>query len=157
MVVLTPLEIYNKNFSKSFRGYREDEVDSFIDKVLADYEKLFKENLDLKETFTNHHAKLEQYREIEETLHNSIIIAQQTAEQVQKNAEERAALLNKQAEQRAREIIIEAQDQIKETMRENEDLKQRTLHFKIKLKSFLQAQLDVLIQDIGNNQVEEEK
>jgi cell division initiation protein len=152
MVVLTPLEIYNKQFSKSLRGYREDEVDNFIDKVLADYEKLFKENLDLKENLANHHTKLEQYRKIEETLHNSIIVAQQTAEEVKKNAEERAALLNMHAEQRAREIIAEAEEKAKEAIKEYADLKQKTLQFKIKLKSFLQAQLDILSQDIGYNQ-----
>ena len=47
--MLTPLDISNKEFKKAFRGYKEDEVDEFLDKVIADYERLYKENGELKD------------------------------------------------------------------------------------------------------------
>ncbi|MDW7675689.1 MAG: DivIVA domain-containing protein [Bacillota bacterium] len=154
-MVLTPLEVYNKEFKKSLRGYNEEEVDSFIDKILADYEKLYKENIDMKEALGKSHANLEQYKKIEETLHNSIIIAQQTAEEVKKTAEERAELLNKQAEERAKEIISDAETKVHLVQQEYIDLIKKTRLFKIKLKSFLQSQLDIIDDDIANSSGEE--
>lgn len=151
-MVLTPLEIYNKEFGKSLRGYKEDEVDSFIDKVLADYEKLYKENMDLKEAVENNHNQLSQYKKMEETLHNSIIVAQQTAEEVKKVAEERAELLDKQAEQRAREIITEAEEKAREAYQAYQDIMQRINQFKLKQKSILQAQLEFLENDKLENE-----
>lgn len=47
--MLTPLDIHNKEFRRSFRGYNEDEIDDFLDQVVNDYEKLFRENDNLKE------------------------------------------------------------------------------------------------------------
>lgn len=142
--MLTPLEIYNQEFKKSLRGYNPEEVDSFIDKLLADYEKLYKDNLDLKEELDNLKGNIERYIKIEETLHNSIIVAQQTAEEVKKAAEEKAELLHHQAEQRAKEIVLEAEEKTKEAQQQYESLVHKTNVFKIKLRSFLQAQLEIL-------------
>ena len=44
---LTPLDIHNKEFSRSFRGYDEDQVNEFLDQVIKDYEALIRENKDL--------------------------------------------------------------------------------------------------------------
>lgn len=38
--MITPLEIQNKEFRRGIRGYKEDEVDEFLDKIILDYEKL---------------------------------------------------------------------------------------------------------------------
>lgn len=46
--MLTPLDIENKRFSKTFKGYDVDEVDDFLDQLTEDYEKLYRENADLK-------------------------------------------------------------------------------------------------------------
>ena len=41
--MLTPVDIHNKEFGRSFRGYNEDEIDDFLDQVVNDYEKLYRE------------------------------------------------------------------------------------------------------------------
>ena len=43
--MLTPLEIENKKFPTKFRGYDDVEVDTFLDQIIIDYEKLYKESL----------------------------------------------------------------------------------------------------------------
>ena len=42
--MLTPMEIHDHQFKKSFRGYNENEVDDFLDQVVVDFEKLMREN-----------------------------------------------------------------------------------------------------------------
>ena len=53
--MITPMDIENKEFKKTFRGYNEEEVDEFLDAVKEDYENLYRENLDLKEKLTLYH------------------------------------------------------------------------------------------------------
>ncbi len=46
--MIAPIEIENKEFKKVLRGYKEEEVDEFLDLVKEDYEQLYRENAELK-------------------------------------------------------------------------------------------------------------
>ena len=35
--MIKPIDIQEKTFSKGVRGYREEEVDKFLDEVMVDY------------------------------------------------------------------------------------------------------------------------
>ncbi len=47
--MITPLDVQNKEFSKAVRGYKEEEVDEFLDLITVDLEKLITENAGYKE------------------------------------------------------------------------------------------------------------
>ena len=68
--MLTPLDIHNKEFKRSFRGYNEEDVDEFLDRVIKDYELLYRENIELKENMDRLNSKLEHFQHMENTLHN---------------------------------------------------------------------------------------
>ena len=46
--MLTPLDIEYVKFRKSFKGYNVEDVDYFLDQLIKDYQKLFKDNLENK-------------------------------------------------------------------------------------------------------------
>ncbi|MBQ5822360.1 MAG: DivIVA domain-containing protein, partial [Selenomonadaceae bacterium] len=46
--MLTPVDIHNKEFSRSFRGFNQEEVDDFLDQVVNDYEMLYRVNHQMK-------------------------------------------------------------------------------------------------------------
>lgn len=46
---LTPMEIFNKDFKHSIRGYDIEEVNEFLDQVIKSYEDILQENEYLKE------------------------------------------------------------------------------------------------------------
>ena len=46
---LTPLDIRHKDFKRGLRGYADSEVDEFLDEVADEFERLFKENIELSE------------------------------------------------------------------------------------------------------------
>lgn len=58
--MLTPMDIHNKEFSRSFRGYDEDEVDAFLDEVVNDYEQLIKEREELRDQVDRLQGELEE-------------------------------------------------------------------------------------------------
>ncbi|WP_371370901.1 DivIVA domain-containing protein [Sporomusa aerivorans] len=142
--MLTPLEIHNKEFKRSFRGYNEEEVDEFLDRVIKDYETLYRENMDLKETIERLNSKLEHYQHMENTLHSTLVIAQETAEEVKLNAKKETELIMKEAEIRAQKLIEEALAKVRKLTGEYEELQKQSQVFRTRLRTLLQAQMEML-------------
>lgn len=86
---LTPLDIHNKEFAKTFRGYDEDEVNEFLDQVIKDYEIIIREKRELENRVKELEEKLKHFSSIEETLNKSIVVAQEAAEEVKGSAQKR--------------------------------------------------------------------
>lgn len=144
---LTPLDIHNKEFTKTFRGYDEDEVNEFLDRIVKDYEVLIKENMSMKQKVEDLTEKLEHYAKIEETLHNAIIVAQQTAQEVKETAAGEAELIRKEAERESRRSIEEGQARARKLQREMEDLVKQAHVFRTRFRSLLEAQLEIVNSD----------
>ncbi|ENO0240188.1 septum site-determining protein DivIVA, partial [Listeria monocytogenes] len=79
---LSPLDIHNKEFTRGFRGYDEDEVNDFLDQIIKDYEQVIKEKKRIEDTLNNSEERLGHFTNIEETLNKSLIVAQTAAEEV---------------------------------------------------------------------------
>lgn len=94
--MLRPIDIQNKEFEKKIKGYSCDEVDDFLDVVIQDYELLFKENQTLKNKIGMLTETVSRYKQIENTMQQSMEVARQTAEDMKKSAEsEASAIINK--------------------------------------------------------------
>jgi cell division initiation protein len=102
---LTPLDIRHKEFKRGMRGYADEEVDEFLDEVADEYERLFKENIDLSERLESLEDKVKQYRRIEETLQKTLVSAQQSAEELKTNATKESQLILRDAELKARQMV----------------------------------------------------
>ena len=91
--MFTPLDLKNKTFTKGFRGYETEEVDKFFAQVVKDFERLYQDNIELKETVERVSAKLEYYQQMEATMQNTLVVAQETADEVKKTSEKKAQVL----------------------------------------------------------------
>lgn len=96
--MLTPLDLNGKTFSKGFRGFDTDEVKQFMDQVSKDFERLYQDNVELKDTVERVSAKLEYYQRMEGTMQNTLLVAQETADEVKKSSEQKSAVLMKETE-----------------------------------------------------------
>ena len=146
--MITPLDIENKKFSKQMvNGYNVDEVDEFLDELTADYERLYKENKSLKENTEELHNDVGQYKNIETTLQNTLVIAQKTADEIQAVAKQQAEQIIKDAEYQAKTKLDELNTQIMIKEKEIEELKKQFNVYKAKMESLLISQLE-LIKDM---------
>ncbi|CDQ40193.1 MULTISPECIES: DivIVA domain-containing protein [Virgibacillus] len=144
---LTPLDIHNKEFTRSFRGYDEDEVNEFLDQVIKDYEMVIREKKDLQEQVDHLNEKLGHFTNIEETLNKSILIAQETAEELKGSASKESKLIIKEAEKNADRIINEALTKSRRISMDVEELKKQAKVFRTRLKMLVEAQLDMIDTD----------
>jgi cell division initiation protein len=142
--MLTPLDIHNKEFKRGFRGYSEEEVDQFLDEVVKDYEKLYRENIELKETLDRVNSKLEHFQHMENTLHNTLVIAQETAEEVKLNARKESELQLKEADIRAQKLVEEAMAKVRRMQGEYEEIQKQAQIYRTRMRTLLQAQLEML-------------
>ena len=152
---ITSLEIKDKTFSTKFRGFNPEEVDEFLDIVVRDYEALVRSNHEKEQHIKNLEERLSYFDEIKESLSQSVLIAQDTAERVKKSANERSQNIIKQAEQdaqhlldeakyKANEILRQATDNAKKVAVETEELKNKSRVFHQRLKSTIESQLAIV-------------
>ena len=146
--MLTPLDIENKRFSKTLKGYNVDEVDDFLDQLTVDYEKLYKENADLREQIENSKKDLEHYRNVEHTLQNTLVMAQTTAEDVKKVAQQQADQIVNDAKANAQKQVNDLDNEIIAKRKELEDVKKQFDIYKAKMEALLISQLE-LLKDIN--------
>ena len=149
--MLTPLEIENKKFSKQMvNGYNVDEVDEFLDILTQDYEKLYKENTELRSRIEELNENLVHYQTIENTLQNTLLMAQSTAEEVKKVAKQQADQIVNDAQANARKEATALEQQILMKRKELEDAQKQFDIYKAKMESLLISQLE-LLKDINKD------
>ena len=141
---LTPLDIHNKEFTRKFRGYDEDEVNEFLDQVIKDFEVLLRENRQQQEVIQNMQSRVDYFSSMEETLNKSIIVAQEAAEEVKANATKEASLILKQAEREAEQLQDSAQRRAQRTDFEVEQMRKKIELYRNRFKVLIDAQMELL-------------
>lgn len=147
MMSLTPLDIHNKEFSRSWRGYDEDQVNEFLDQVIKDYEALIRENKEMKSQLTALQERVDHFSTMEETLSKTIIVAQETADEVKSNAKKEAQLVLKEAEKNADRIINESLAKARKIALEMEELKKQASIYRTRFRTLIEAQLELLREE----------
>lgn len=153
---LTPLDIHNKEFSRGFRGYDEDEVNEFLDQIIKDFEILIKEKKELEERLKNTNDRVSHFTSIEETLQKSILVAQEAAEEVRRNSQKEAKLIVREAEKNADRIVNESLSKARKIAMEIEELKKQSKVFRNRFKMLIEAQLDLIQTDDWDHLMEYE-
>jgi cell division initiation protein len=143
-MALTPLDIHNKEFSRSFRGYNEDEVNEFLDQIIKDYEAQIRENKELQNQIQSIQERLSHFSNIEETLSKTIIVAQEAADELKSNSKKEAQLTLREAEKNADRIINEALTRSRKIAMEIDELKKQATVYRTRFRTLLEAQLEIL-------------
>ena len=149
--MLTPLDIENKRFSKQMmNGYSVEEVDEFLDEIGVDYAKKNKELLEVSKKVEDLNKDLERYRSLEDTLQNTLVMAQSTAEEVKNVAKQQAEQLVAEAKSTAEKEANDLEQQILYKKKALEDLQKQFDIYKAKMESLLISQRE-LIKEVNKD------
>ncbi|TGE32700.1 DivIVA domain-containing protein [Desulfosporosinus sp. Sb-LF] len=140
---MTPLDIRNKTFRKGVRGYQCGEVEKFLETVSQEFESAYAENFELREKTKGLESEVSHYRQIENTLQQTLVLAQQTAEEVKQAARHEAELLLREAEQKKLIKVSEAEKKYEEIQEQILELSRNRDLLRTQLKSFLLTHLDL--------------
>ena len=141
---ITPLDIQQKQFPMKFRGFDVEEVYAFLEIVREEMEDLLRENASLKEQVHRSENQIKEYRDMETTLRETLMTAQQMVEEYKTNARKEAELLLREAEIKADGVMKEAQDKVVKIHEDIVDLKGIRRHFKEELKRLIESHMRML-------------
>lgn len=144
--MITPHDVQSKEFKKRVGGYERADVDEFFALVCEEYDKLYTENASLRERVNALTDAVKQYRTIEDTLQDTLVIAQKTGEEVKKSAYDKGEVIINDANAKANAIIEKAKAESFEIIRKNKELKAEFEACKAKLLSILNSEIAILEQ-----------
>ncbi len=143
--MLTPLDIENKKFAKQMmNGYSVEEVDDFLDELTEDYQKLYKESAENKNKLEDLEGSIQKYKNIENTLQNTLVMAQTAADDMKSAAKKEAEQIVSEAQVQAKQTVMELEQTITLKKKELEDLEKQFDVYKAKMESLLISQLELL-------------
>ena len=149
--MITPLDIEEKRFSKKrMNGYSVEEVDDFLDELAVDYSKIYKDVSELTAKVEELTKKLTHYETIEDTLQNTLVMAQSTAEETKRLAQQQAEQIIRDAQSNAQKGVEDLKHEIKLKEIELDDIKKQFDIYKAKMESLLISQLE-LLKDINKD------
>ena len=129
-------------------GYSVEEVDDFLDELTVEYSKNYKEVNELRTKVEELNNSLVQYKSIESTLQNTLVMAQTTAEEVKNVAKQKADQIVDEAKANAQKQVDELNNEILIKQKELDDVKKQFDIYKAKMESLLISQLE-LLKDIN--------
>jgi len=141
---ITPLDIQQKQFPMKFRGFDIEEVYGFLEIIREEMEDLLRENASLKENVQRLENQIKEYRDMETTLRETLLTAQQLVEDYKTNARKEAELVVREAELKADSVLKEAQEKVIKIHEDIVDLKGIRRHFKEEIKRMVESHMKML-------------
>ena len=141
---ITPVDLRKQVFKKALRGYDCHEVNGFLEMVSNELEDFLREHALLTERLRELDGKIEDYRNMEKTLKETLVSAQKTVDELRKNAEKEAALILQDAKVEAEGIVSEARNEIARLRGEITSLRSERESFLAQFEGLIQAEQKVL-------------
>lgn len=140
--MITPLDIEKKEFSKGMRGYSQEEVDSFLNQIIVEMDRLIRENKELKDENEKMRAEITATKSSEEEVISTLETARKLMTEISASAEKRAELLLKNARLEADITKREAKETSDKFMEESKSIRTRVTNLRERYKSLLESELD---------------
>jgi cell division initiation protein len=138
------MEIKQQEFKRGMRGYDTVEVDTFLEMVGNEFEKLLQDVREYDRKIIALESELSKFKEVESTLKQTLMNVQETSDKSLENSKKEAILMRKEAE-------LEVQKMVEEARRERDTMKEEvvTLHTQkqsliTRLRHVLTSQLELM-------------
>jgi len=98
---ITVVDIQHKTFKRALQGYDRTEVDQFLDEIIETLEDDAQQQAALEAEISDLKERISHFKAMEESLQNTLLLAQRTADEVKASVEQNPQLT---AEERARTL-----------------------------------------------------
>ena len=132
-----------EKLSTSKGRYNKEEVNKFVNDVVTEVESMLNKMKQKDKEISELTKSLEKYENLELVLNKTILMAEDSSNQMKKLAKEEADNLINDAKKNASRIVNEALMQAEKTELESIRLKRNIITFKKKLKVLLEQQIDL--------------
>jgi cell division initiation protein len=151
MQKITPIDIQHKTFKKALQGYDRPEVDQFLDEIIETLEDDAQHIAALQAEIADLKERISHFKAMEESLQNTLILAQRTADEVKASAHKEADLIKEQARIAAEREIASFTEAASEARRDHQRAIEAAEKAKSELRSLLMTHLALLEKTVTPN------
>lgn len=156
MQKITPIDIQHKTFKRALQGYDRAEVDQFLDEVIEAMEDGGTQRAALEAEIADLKERISHFKAMEESLHNTLVLAQRTADEVKASAHKESDIIREQARLAAEREIAGYNEAISEVRREHQRAIEESEKTRSELRSLLMTHLS-LLEKPGRSSVREQR
>jgi cell division initiation protein len=138
-LTVTPLDLRQPKFRSTMRGFDRAEVSAFLIEAADGYEQSLRENERLRQDLVRLETSLQQHRDLEGTLKDTLTTAQKVADDMRENATREAARIVRQAQDQAALVLQKAQARHEDVQREIDTLRLKRREAEASLESIVAA------------------
>ncbi|HXO17631.1 MAG TPA: DivIVA domain-containing protein [Candidatus Dormibacteraeota bacterium] len=144
MEKITPVDIQHKSFKKALQGYDRSDVDQFLDEVIETLEDEAHHRAALEAEIADLKERVSHFKAMEESLQNTLVLAQRTADEVKASAHKEADLIRERARLAGEREIAGYNDAIADVRREHHRAVEAAEKARSELRSLLMTHLALL-------------
>jgi cell division initiation protein len=141
---ITPLDITQKQFRRTFRGVDAEEVEAFLALVASEFEGLVREVAALREAGQRKDDELSEHRGRERALQETLVAAQKASEEIREAARKEAEITLADAELQAERIVQSAHGRFLKVVDDIGELKRQRVQFEAGVKTLVESHLKLL-------------
>ncbi len=139
--MIRPIDIQEKVFTKAVRGYKEEEVNEFLDEITVDLDSLLNELRETREENSRLVDELERLKSTEGSVVETLQAAKSLMTDISASAEKRAEILLKNAELDAELMLKNAREESEALAKESKNIRARYEDFRNRYKRMLENEL----------------
>lgn len=145
---ITPIDIQQQQFKTRPLGYEKAGVDQFLEMVAEELERVQGQNLKIKEELARLRAVVEEMRQRESSLKNTLMMAQKMSEDVKANAQKEADILIAEAQLKGERIVRDAEERRIQLVGEIQEVKRQKISFESNLRALVESHMRLLNMDV---------
>ncbi len=144
---ITPIEIQQHQFKSRMFGYDTSAVDSFLEMLADELERLHIQNNELKESLSRTRNSLDELRDREKALQETLMTAQQVTEELKNNARKEAEILIAEAHLEGERVVRDANERRVQLLSEIQEIRRQKISFEGGLRSLIENHLKLMDMD----------
>lgn len=152
---ISPIDIQKKEFRSRLLGYDKESVDGFLELVADEMEQLRRQIDDLREELDVNRTSLNEMRDREATLKETLVTTQKVTDELRANARREVDILLGEAELKAERLLLNAEGRRSELIEEIQEIKRQKIDFESSLRSLLEKHVRML--DLHPKAIEEQE
>lgn len=141
---ITPIDIQQQQFKNSFFGYDKEAVDRFLELLAEEVERLNLETQQLREELVRTRESLDEMRQRETTLKETLLTTQKVTDDLKANARKEAELMLTDAQLRAERLVRDAEERRVQLIGEIQEVKRQKISFETSLRAVVESHLKLL-------------
>jgi cell division initiation protein len=150
MSKITIVDIQHKQFRKKLNGYDPSDVDQFLDELIETLEDEGQQRAALEAEISDLRERISHFKAMEESLQNTLLLAQRTADEVKANAHKEADLIRHEARVSVEKEIASLGDRANDARREHQRALETAEKARGELRSLLMTHLALLDRTVGS-------